>query len=38
LSREELRSRYERLGEFQELVRDLDPGGKFQNRFLATHL
>jgi xylitol oxidase len=38
LSREELRSRYERLGEFQELVRELDPEGKFQNRFLATHL
>lgn len=34
----ELRARYERLPEFVELARKLDPQGKFQNEFLKVHL
>lgn len=34
----ELRSRYERLGEFKQLAAEFDPGGKFRNRFLDSTL
>jgi xylitol oxidase len=33
-----LRARYTRLGAFRELVRQLDPGGKFRNRFFRDYL
>jgi xylitol oxidase len=33
-----LRSRYERLADFQALARDLDPAGKFAGGFVRRHL
>lgn len=33
-----LRSRYDRLPDFQALARDLDPGGKFANEFISRNL
>jgi len=33
-----LRSRYERMGDFKDLVSKYDPGGKFRNPFLAKNL
>jgi xylitol oxidase len=33
-----LKSRYEKLPDFQALMRSYDPRGKFQNEFLATNL
>jgi xylitol oxidase len=33
-----LQSRYERMGDFKDLVRKYDPRGKFRNPFLATNL
>jgi xylitol oxidase len=38
LSAGELRSRYERLGEFIELAAKYDPNGKFRNDFLNTYV
>jgi alditol oxidase len=38
LSPSELRSRYERLGEFNELAAKYDPKGKFRNDFLNTYV
>ena len=38
LSPSELRSRYERLGEFIELATKYDPKGKFRNDFLNTYV
>jgi len=38
LSAAELRSRYERLGEFIELAKKYDPKGKFRNDFLDTYV
>jgi alditol oxidase len=38
LSAAELRSRYERLGEFVELASKHDPKGKFRNDFLNTYI
>jgi xylitol oxidase len=34
----DLRSRYERLPDFLQLVRDFDPQGRFRNEFLAANL
>jgi xylitol oxidase len=33
-----LQSRYEKLAEFKELVKEYDPEGQFRNEFLATNL
>ena len=33
-----LQSRYERMGDFKDLVRKYDPRGKFRNPFLAKNL
>lgn len=38
LSPAQLRSRYERYGDFQRLLRQYDPGGKFRNEFLDLNL
>ncbi len=34
LSAETLRSRYEKMGDFEDLIRQYDPQGKFRNQFL----
>jgi alditol oxidase len=33
-----LKARYERFGDFQQLLRQYDPKGKFRNEFLETNL
>ncbi|UFH52203.1 D-arabinono-1,4-lactone oxidase [Spirosoma sp. KNUC1025] len=33
-----LQSRYEKLADFKQLVKEFDPKGKFRNDFLATNL
>jgi len=33
-----LRSRYEKLNDFKQLVSQYDPNGKFRNEFLATNI
>ena len=33
-----LQSRYEKLADFKALVKQYDPGGKFQNEFLSKNL
>ena len=33
-----LRSRYDRIGDFRALARELDPSGKFANAFVAHHV
>lgn len=38
LPRTPLQARYERLGDFRQLVAQLDPHEKFRNRFLREHL
>ncbi|WAZ24948.1 FAD-binding protein [Streptomyces cinnabarinus] len=38
MAAEELRARYPRVGDFRELVRSLDPGGKFTNAFVRDFL
>jgi alditol oxidase len=38
ISPTQLRSRYERAADFQELVRRYDPKGKFRNQFIETNL
>jgi xylitol oxidase len=32
----ELQARYERLADFKDLTKELDPHGKFRNDFLAS--
>ena len=34
---EQVQARYERLPDFRKLVEELDPAGKFRNRFLETY-
>jgi xylitol oxidase len=38
LSPATLRSRYEKMGDFQKLVKELDPAGKFVNEFIAKNI
>ncbi|MBC7928024.1 MAG: FAD-binding protein, partial [Bryobacteraceae bacterium] len=38
LSPSELRPRYEKLGDFVQLVKKYDPAGKFRNDYLNTNL
>lgn len=38
LTPDTLQSRYERLADFRELLRQYDPKGKFRNAFFSTHL
>jgi xylitol oxidase len=34
----QLQSRYEKLPEFKQLVKEYDPQGRFRNEFLATNI
>jgi xylitol oxidase len=34
ISPETLKSRYEKIGDFEDLIRQYDPKGKFRNQFL----
>jgi xylitol oxidase len=38
MSPEVLQSRYARMGDFKELLKQYDPGGKFRNQFLSSNL